>query len=55
MKKLLLVMFCVLSIFSMQPAIATLATTGSLYLEAESGSYVGGGIGANSVTWTHGN
>ncbi len=33
---------------------ATLATSGSVYLNAEPGSWVGGGIGAPEVTWTHG-
>lgn len=34
---------------------AALATTGSVYLNAEPGSYVGRGIGAEEVLWTHGN
>lgn len=33
---------------------ATIAVSGSVYLNAEPGSYVGGGIGASEVTWTHG-
>ncbi|MBS4052394.1 hypothetical protein [Methylomonas rivi] len=33
---------------------AGLATTGSVYLNAEPGSWVGGGIGASEVLWTHG-
>ncbi|MCU7931643.1 MAG: VPLPA-CTERM sorting domain-containing protein [Candidatus Thiodiazotropha sp. (ex Codakia rugifera)] len=40
-------------IFSKQ-ATAALASTGSVYLNAEPGSWVGGGIGASEVTWTHG-
>jgi hypothetical protein len=35
-------------------AFAAYATTGSVYLNAEPGSWVGGGIGASEVTWTHG-
>ncbi len=31
-----------------------IATSGSLYLFAEPGSWVGGAIGAPTVTWTHG-
>lgn len=37
-----------------QSAFAALASTGSVYLNAEPGSWVGGGIGASEVTWTHG-
>ncbi|MEM7541265.1 MAG: hypothetical protein AAF384_06705 [Pseudomonadota bacterium] len=33
---------------------AALATSGSVFLWAEPGSWVGGGIGAERVTWTHG-
>ena len=33
---------------------AAMATSGSVYLNAEPGSWVGGGIGASEVTWTHG-
>lgn len=33
---------------------AVLATSGSVYLNAEAGSWVGGGIGASKVTWSHG-
>jgi len=40
-------------IFSKQ-ATAALASSGSVYLNAEPGSWVGGGIGASEVTWTHG-
>jgi hypothetical protein len=36
------------------PAAANLATTASVYLKSDPGSYVGGGIGAPAVTWTHG-
>jgi hypothetical protein len=39
------------------PAISfasTIANTGAVYLETEPGSWVGGGIGAPSATWTHG-
>lgn len=35
-------------------AYAALADTGSVYLAPEPGSWVGGGVGANPVTWTHG-
>ena len=35
-------------------AIAALATSGSVYLSAEPGSWVGGGIGSSESTWTHG-
>lgn len=33
---------------------AALANSGSVYLNAEPGSFVGGGIGASIVRWTHG-
>jgi hypothetical protein len=33
---------------------ATLATSAEIYLQADPGSYTGGGIGAPSVTWIHG-
>ena len=33
---------------------ASIATSGSVFLHADPGSYVGGGIGAPEVTWTHG-
>ena len=33
---------------------AALATSGTVYLNAEPGSWVGGGIGADEVLWTHG-
>jgi len=35
-------------------AAAAIVTTGSAYLNAEPGSWIGGGIGASEVTWTHG-
>ena len=41
-------------IFFTQSAFAALASTGAVYLSAEPGSWVGGGIGASEVTWTHG-
>ncbi|TSC54036.1 MAG: hypothetical protein LiPW30_782 [Parcubacteria group bacterium LiPW_30] len=47
---LLVVMLCL----SANQCFAALATYGSVYLNAEPGSYVGGGIGANEVLWTHG-
>jgi hypothetical protein len=48
---LLLVVF--FSLFA-GSAIAALATTGSVYLDPEPGSWVGDGIGADEVTWVHG-
>src|SRR3974390_3364432 len=33
---------------------ATLATSAEIHLQADPGSYTGGGIGAPSVTWIHG-
>ncbi len=39
---------------SAKSAFAALASTGSVFLSAEPGSWVGGGIGASEVTWTHG-
>lgn len=33
---------------------AALASSGSVFLRAEPGSYVGGGIGSPTVLWTHG-
>jgi hypothetical protein len=51
-------MIAVISIFLsyslFNSSYAALATSGSVYLNAEPGSYVGGGIGASEVTWTHG-
>lgn len=41
-------------LFLTHSTFAALATTGAVYLNAEPGSYVGGGIGASEVTWTHG-
>lgn len=55
MKKLILSILSMLYLLSIQPAFAQLATFGSIYLNAEQGSWVGGGIGAKEVTWTHGN
>lgn len=37
-----------------RPAAANLATTASVYLKSDPGSYVGVGIGAPEVTWRHG-
>ncbi|MEW8296530.1 MAG: hypothetical protein AB2637_09310 [Candidatus Thiodiazotropha sp.] len=34
---------------------AAIATSGAVYLNAEPGDWVGGGIGADEVLWTHGN
>ena len=39
---------------SVNQSFAALATSGSVYLYAEPGSYVGGGIGADEVLWIHG-
>ncbi|MET3133259.1 hypothetical protein AAKU55_003549 [Oxalobacteraceae bacterium GrIS 1.11] len=33
---------------------AALATTATVYLKSDPGSYIGGAIGAPAVTWTHG-
>ena len=41
-------------IFAVTGSNAAIATSGSVYLHAEPGSWVGGGIGAPEVTWTHG-
>lgn len=49
-KAIITVSFVVLS----NSTYAALATSGSVYLNAEPGSWVGGGIGAPEVTWTHG-
>ena len=41
--------------FIMNPSsYAALATTGAVYFNADPGSYVGSGIGAPEVLWTHG-
>lgn len=54
MKRLSLsLLFIIFSLVS-SSAYATLATSGSVYLNTEPGSYVGGGIGASEVSWTHG-
>jgi len=42
------VVFCSLS------AVAALPQTASVYMKSDPGSYVGGGIGAEEVTWVHG-
>jgi hypothetical protein len=41
-------------LFVFQQAHAALVTSGSVYLKAEPGSWVGGGIGSDEVIWTHG-
>ena len=44
-----------LSVFAaVRDGVAVLAQSGSVYLYAEPGSWVGGGIGAQTVLWTHG-
>lgn len=53
--KYVLFLITVLLILSTKTTYAALATSGSIYLNAEPGSYVGGGIGSESVTWVHGN
>jgi len=55
MKKLILGISSTLCLLFIQPVSAQLATFGHVYLNADEGSWVGGGIGANEVTWTHGN
>lgn len=53
LKKLLFLLVVVLSLSANQ-SFAALANSGSVYLNAEPGSWVGGGIGAEEVLWTHG-
>ncbi len=48
-----LFIFIVLCMHASQ-SIAAFATSGSVYLNTEPGSWVGGGIGADEVLWTHG-
>jgi hypothetical protein len=43
-----------LTLLLCQPAFAAIANSGSIYMVAEPGSWVGGGLGAPSVLWTHG-
>jgi len=54
--KRLSVIFFLITLFSLftGSAYAAMATSGSVYLNAEPGSWVGGGIGADEVVWTHG-
>lgn len=47
-------LFVVLLCLNANQCIAALATSGSVYLNAEPGSYVGNGIGADEVLWSHG-
>jgi len=49
---LLLLMFALC--LNLNQSFAAYATSGSVYLYAEPGSYVGEGIGAEEVLWTHG-
>jgi len=53
LRKVLLILMLMLC-FTANQSFAALATSGSIYLNAEPGSYVGGGIGGNEVLWTHG-
>ena len=52
-KSTYLIATLILYLFSTQ-SFAVLATSGSVYLNTEPGSWVGGGIGADQVLWTHG-
>lgn len=54
MKKLSIALFALVFYLSSNAVSAALATSGSVYLNAEPGSWVGGGIGAEEVLWTHG-
>jgi hypothetical protein len=47
MKKLILGISSTLCLLFIQPVSAQLATFGHVYLNADEGSWVGGGIGAN--------
>jgi hypothetical protein len=53
LKRSLLLVVVVLCLMPCQ-GFAALASSGSVYLNAEPGSYVGGGIGSDEVLWTHG-
>ncbi len=52
-RKILLLPILLLG-FTTSQGFAALASSGSVYLNAEPGSYIGGGIGASEVLWTHG-
>ncbi len=54
LKKIYKILAAISLAFITNQASAALATTGSVYLNAEPGSWVGGGIGASEVVWTHG-
>jgi hypothetical protein len=53
-KHLLYILSILLFLLASNASYATLATSGSIYLNSEPGSWVGGGIGEDSVTWQHG-
>lgn len=48
---------CLVGVLTIFPSVShafQISNFGSLYLHAEPGSWVGGGIGADTVLWTHG-
>lgn len=53
--KKIVLFFMLLISLSANQCLASLATSGSVYLKTEPGSWVGGGIGAGEVLWSHGN
>jgi hypothetical protein len=53
-KKVIATIALVAPLFAQGAAASELATTAEVYLYSQPGSYVGGGIGAQQVTWVHG-
>lgn len=54
LRKLLAPALFTLSFLASDNASAAIASNAEVFLRSDPGSYVGGGIGAPSVTWTHG-
>lgn len=54
MKPLTSVAAACFSLLLSSPVLANIATTATVYLKGEPGSYVSGGVGAPEATWIHG-